>query len=253
MVQRRTGRDLDHEHRPERIRERLARPRGESALGDFVLGGVDGVITTFAVVAGSTGGRLSAATVIILGLANLVADGFSMGIANYLGTRSRQQEVRRAREDELWQLEAHPEGERREIREIFAHKGFEGDTLDRIVDTITADPEVWVDTMMREELKLSEISAQPLRAGLATFVAFAVCGFVPLLPYVFGLAGDDTLFWSSAGLAAATFLALGIAKGAVLGASRTRSGLQTLAIGGTAAILAYAIGALLHGIFGVTA
>lgn len=246
-------RDLEAEHDPERIRQRLAQPAGESALGDFVLGGVDGVITTFAIVAGSAGGRLPVATIIILGLANLVADGFSMAVSNYLGTRSRQQEVRRAREDEAWQIATHPEGERSEIREIFAKKGFDRPTLDRIVEVITASPKVWIDTMMAEELKLSEVGARPLRAANATFLAFVLCGLVPLLPFILGLAPADTLFVASALLAAATLFALGAAKGTMLGMRPLGSGAQTLAIGGAAALLAYGVGMLLYWLFGVAA
>lgn len=238
----RRRRDLQDEHRTARIRARLERPRGESPLGDFVLGGVDGVVTTFAVIAGSAGGRLSAATIIILGLANLLADGFSMAASNYLGTSSRQQEIARARADEDWQVEEHPEGERREIREIFARKGFDAETLDRVVEVITSDRKVWVDTMMAEELKLSEVSAQPLRAALVTFLAFALFGSFPLLPFLLGTGPFDSMFGTSLGLAAVAFFGLGIAKGAVLGFSPVRAGLQALAIGSLAAALAYGTG-----------
>ena len=243
-------RDLAKEHALHRIRARLARPSGESSLGDFILGGVDGVVTTFAVVAGSAGGQLASSTVIILGLANLIADGFSMAVSNYLGTRSRQQEVARSRADEAWQIEEFPEGERQEIREIFARKGFDAATLDEIVEVITSDREVWIDTMMAEELKLSEVSARPLRAGLATFVAFSICGFIPLLPFVLGFEAFDAMFGVSAALAAGTFFALGTGKGRVLGLPPIRSGLQTLAIGSIAAALAYAAGSVLHQILG---
>lgn len=238
-------RDLEEEHRPATIRRRLAQPTGESALGDFILGGVDGVITTFAVVAGSAGGRLSIATVIVLGLANLVADGFSMGVSNYLGTRSRQEEVARARADEAWQIEAHPEGEQQEIREIFARKGFGGETLDRVVEVITSDRKIWIDTMMEQELKLSEIVARPLRAGLVTFAAFVICGFLPLLPFILSGAPTPSLFLVSAGMAAATFFGLGLGKGHLLQGSPVASGFQTLVIGLVAAGLAYAIGIVL--------
>ncbi len=244
-------RNLAAEHKPAAIRARLARPRGEGPLGDFVLGGVDGVVTTFAVVAGSAGGQLSLAAVLILGLANLVADGFSMGVSNYLGTRSRQQEVMRARADEAWQIDVDPEGERAEIREVFARKGFAGETLDQIVETITRDREVWIDTMMAEELKLSEVSARPLRAGLVTFAAFSLCGIVPLTPFVLGAGDLDGMFQLSLILSAGTFFALGVGKGAVLGLPRLRSGVQTLAIGSVAAGLAYAVGMLLHQMFGI--
>ena len=241
-------RDLAAEHRPDRIRARLARPRGEGPLGDFVLGGVDGVVTTFAVVAGSAGGRLPLAALIILGLANLAADGFSMAVSNYLGTRSRQQAVMRARADEAWQLDAHPEGERQEIREIFARKGFDDALLDRIVEVITRDRRIWIDTMMAEELKLSEDSARPVRAGLTTLAAFVLCGFVPLLPFLLGGVEFDALFRVSMVLAAAAFFAIGMLKGRALGLPLVRSGVQTLVIGGLAAALAYATGFLLHGL-----
>ena len=247
----RKTRNLAEEHQADRIRDRLESPRGESPLGDFVLGGVDGVVTTFAVVAGSAGGGLSVTAVIILGLANLIADGFSMGISNYLGTRSRQQEVAQARADENWQIKADPEGERREIRQIFARKGFHGDTLDRVVEVVTSDDRVWVDTMMAEELKLSEISARPRRAAFYTFVAFVLCGFIPLLPFVAGIGVFDRMFAVSTALAAATFLALGIGKGIVLRAPPLRSGLQTLLIGSAAAALAYGIGFGLRTLFGI--
>lgn len=247
----RQRRNLAKEHGADRIRNRLESPRGESPLGDFVLGGVDGVVTTFAVVAGSAGGGLSVTTVIILGLANLAADGFSMGISNYLGTRSRQQEVAQARADENWQLQANPEGERQEIRQIFARKGLEGGTLDQVVDAITSDERVWVDTMMAEELKLSEISARPGRAALYTFVAFVLCGFVPLLPFIVGLGPFERMFAVSTSLAAATFFILGIGKGMVLRVPPLRSGLQTLLIGSVAAGLAYGMGFGLRTIFGI--
>lgn len=247
----RQTRNLADEHRTDRIRDRLDSPRGESPLGDFVLGGVDGVVTTFAVVAGSAGGGLSVTAVIILGLANLIADGFSMGISNYLGTRSRQQEVAQARADENWQIKANREGERQEIRQIFARKGLEGETLDRVVDAVTSDDRVWVDTMMAEELKLSEISARPRRAAFYTFLAFVLCGIVPLLPFIAGIGLFDRMFAISTALAAATFLALGIGKGLVLRAPPLRSGLQTLLIGSVAAALAYGIGFGLGTMFGI--
>lgn len=214
-----------------------------------MLGGVDGVVTTFAVVAGSAGCQLASTIVIILGIANLIADGFSMVVSNYLGTRTRQEEVRQSRADEQWQIDVFPEGEREEIREIFARKGFEGTGLDEIVEIITADREVWVDTMMAEELRLSDVSTRPLRAGVTTFVAFSICGAIPLLPFLIGAGDFNAMFFASASLGAATFLALGMGKGRVVGISPVRSGLQTLAMGGVAAILAYVAGYVLHLIF----
>lgn len=244
---------LRAEHQPERIKARIARPAGESWLGDAVLGGVDGVVTTFAVVAGSTGGRLPATVVIVLGLANLVADGFSMAVSNYLGTRSRQQEVQQAKKDESRQIARYPKGEIAEIREIFASKGFSGKTLDQVVNVITSDREVWTETMLHEELKLSEVAAHPFRAGLATFLAFGLFGFIPLIPYVAPIVPRSAVFLASSGLAAVAFFALGVWKGAVLKSSPWKSGLQVLVVGGIAAVLAYSVGSLLRSLFGLTA
>ena len=247
------SRDLVAEHRPLEIGRRLSSPTGASWLGDAVLGGSDGVVTTFAVVAGSAGGGLSTAVIIVLGLANLIADGFSMAVGNYLGTRSRLEEVDRARRDEAWQIGQYPEGEAAEVREIFARKGFAGETLDRIVETITADREVWIETMMHEELRLSSVSARPMRAAIATFIAFGLFGFVPLIPFVVPGFDPASRFAFSAGFAALAFVALGFWKGKVLKTSLWASALQTLAIGAVAACLAYGAGALLRSLFGLAA
>lgn len=244
-------RRLWESHQPEQIKERIAKPKGEGWLGDAVLGGVDGVVTTFAVVAGSTGGRLSATVVIVLGLANLLADGFSMAVSNYLGTRSRQQEVQQAKEDEARQIAQFPQGEVAEIREIFASKGFTGRTLDKVVKVITSNREVWAETMLLEELKLSEVAAHPMQAATATFLAFGLFGFIPLIPFLAPIASPDAAFFISSGLAAVALFTLGLWKGAVLKTSPLTSGLQILVIGGIAAVLAYSAGAVLYLMFGL--
>ncbi len=251
MWQQTRHRDLKEEHRPEKIRERISARGGQSWLGDAVLGGVDGIVTTFAVVAGSAGGQLSTHVVIILGLANLFADGFSMAISNYLGTRSRREEVEEAKEDESWQIESYPLGEHREVREIFARKGFRGPTLDHIVDVITRDKEVWIDTMLEEELNLQKVAASPRRAAIVTFIAFVLFGSIPLTPFVFPMQTQQQLFLISGGLSAVAFAILGVWKGAMLHRPPLRSGLQTFLIGSIAALLAYGVGAVLHLLFGV--
>lgn len=242
----------DHikDHSPARIRSRLANPRGLSPLGDFMLGGVDGVITTFAVVAGSAGGQLPSSTVIILGLANLIADGFSMSVSNYLGTRTRQDEVRQGRRNEERHISLYPEGERGEIREIFARKGLAGSDLEKVVEVITADRRVWVDTMMAEELRLTEETARPMKAAFTTYVAFSICGLVPLIPFLLGVGEFKSMFLASSLLGVLTFFLLGMGKGRVLGTPSFSSGVRTLVIGGAAAILAYFTGYLLRNLIG---
>ncbi|MHB9029369.1 MAG: VIT1/CCC1 transporter family protein [Candidatus Latescibacterota bacterium] len=248
---RRKQRNLKNEHRPEKIRKRISRKKGESVLGDAVLGGVDGIVTTFAVIAGSAGGKLSSQVVIILGLANLIADGFSMAVSNYLSTKSEGEQVERAREDESRQIEEYPKGERREVREIFARKGFDDATLNYIVEVITSNRDVWVDTMLSDELKMRIVSESPRHAAVTTFVAFVFFGFVPLIPYIFSFP-QTLLFPVSSCLAAFAFISLGVWKGVALHRSPIRSGVQTFVVGGIAAVLAYGVGALLHSLFGMS-
>lgn len=242
----------DHmrDHSLARIRSRLGDPRGLSPLGDFMLGGVDGVITTFAVIAGSAGGQLPSSTVIILGLANLIADGFSMSVSNYLGARARQDEVRQGRREEERHISLYPEGERREIREIFARKGLTGSVLEKVVEVVTADRRVWVDTMMAEELRLTEEAAPPIKAAFTTYLAFTICGLVPLFPFLLGEGNFNSMFLASSLLGFLTFFILGLGKGRVLGTPGLGSGLRTLAIGGAAAALAYATGHVLRSLIG---
>ena len=241
---------LRTEHKPETIRARLDRDNGQSYLGDAVLGAVDGCVTTFAVVASATGAELPHTVVIILGLANLVADGFSMAVGNYLGAKSEREKVDRARRTEEHHIRHFPEGEREEIRQIFAAKGFEGEVLEKIVEVITSDKRLWVDTMLSDELGLQVEHRHPVRAGLATFAAFLAVGSIPLIPFMFhglGMSG----FGASAVMTGFAFAGVGVAKGLVLGGSAIRAGLETLLMGGAAAALAYGLGIWLHGLFGM--
>lgn len=248
-----TGADhLGEEHRPAAVKARLAAARRHGYLGDAVLGAIDGCVTTFAVVAGAVGAGFSANVVIILGLANLIADGFSMAVSNFLNAKSRIEEVEKARRDELRHIEQIPDGEREEIRQIFAAKGFEGEVLEKIVGVITSDHKLWVDTMLVEEHGLRLEGPDPRRAGLATFLAFGAVGLLPLIPFLIpGAESAADRFFASSVLTAVAFSAVGIVKGRVLERPILRSGAETLLIGSAAAALAYGIGLVLGNAFGV--
>lgn len=234
------------DHRPEGIRARLNRRKPHDYLGDAVLGALDGCVTTFAVVAGATGGALAPVVVIILGFANLIADGFSMAVGNYHATKSHNEHVDKIRRQEDRHIEEIPDGEREEIRQIFADKGFEGDTLERVVDTITSSRKVWVDTMLTEEYGLSLDGPDPIKAAWVTFLAFLVAGFVPLIPYLLPTLEPATMFKASCIVTAAAFFGIGWLKARQLEQPQFRGAMQTLLTGGGAAILAYIAGHLLR-------
>lgn len=244
------SRGLKKQHRPAIIRRRLSAKPGDSHLADAVLGGIDGCVTTFAVVAGAAGGGLPNTVIVVLGFANLVADGFSMAASNYLSVKSRREEVLKTRRQEEDHIARIPQGEREEIRQIFRNKGFRGGVLEKVVDVITRDDELWIRTMLTEEHGLQIEGRGPLRAGAATFAAFVAVGLMPLLPFLTpGLAAGRELGASGA-VTALAFLAIGALKGAVLRAPLIRSGLETLAVGGAAAGLAYAAGSVLRRLYG---
>ena len=134
-------------------------------LPEFVYGGIDGAVTTFAVVAGATGANLESSVVIILGFANLIADGFSMSVGSYLSHKADQHHYEKWRNREIWEVENEPEEGRREIREIYVQKGFRGSILEQVVAQITSKKDVWVDTMMKEELEILPPSKSPLSIG----------------------------------------------------------------------------------------
>ena len=165
-------------------------------LPEFVYGATDGTVTTFAVVAGVMGASLSSAVVLVLGFANLFADGFSMAIANYLSSKSH--------------LELH-----------------------------------------REHNSKCEEHKKPRKTALATFTAFLIVGFIPLLPFVLGIfypLVEIYQFNLSIILTAIAFLIVGAVKGEVIGKKPIHSAIETLVIGGIAAILAFLVGYLLSGL-----
>ncbi len=230
---------MEHGHSREAIARRLAQAPAVSYLRDWVYGGIDGTVTTFAVVAGVVGADLSNGVVLILGVANVVADGFSMAASNYSGTKTEHEEEARLRAIEERHIEAVPDGEREEIRQIFRGKGFAGPDLERAVDVITADTKRWVDTMLSEEYGLPKAMRSPLKAALSTFASFILCGSVPLLPFVVRAPAAFVLSIVMTGL---VFFLIGSGKSRWSPVSWWRSGCETLAIGMGAATLAYLIG-----------
>ena len=233
---------MEHEHSTQAIHERLLAGPTHNYLRDWIYGGIDGSVTTFAVVSGVAGAQLSPLIILILGFANLFADGFSMAASNFLGTKAELDDWRRLEAIENRHIDLAPDGEREEVRQIFQLKGFEGDDLNRIVELVTSDRERWVNTMLTEEYGLPREVRSPWIAAWSTFAAFVVCGLIPLLPYLIGL--RQPLFVSIM-MTGTVFFVIGSIKSRWSTTSWWQSGLTTLAVGAIAALIAYATGLLL--------
>lgn len=239
------------EHRPEAIRERLQRSRKPSYLSDAVLGGIDGCVTTFAIISGTVGAGFSASVALVLGVANLIADGFSMAISNYEAIRAQQELTESIRFSEEDHLDKIPDGEREEIRQIFRKKGFTGDVLEKIVSTITNDRNLWIDTMLAEEHGLLKDNLNPFRSAMTTFSAFILVGAVPLISFMIPGLEMDVQFIISSCLAAIMFFLIGATKSVIFSRPVMRSGVRTLLTGSAAASLAFVSGYVLRAVFGV--
>ena len=213
---------------------------------DFIYGSIDGAVTTFAIVAGVVGAGLSPGIILILGFANLFADGFSMAAANYQASKARNEFIQMKRKQEEWEIDNLEAEEKEEIRDIYRKKGFKDELLEEIVRIITSRRKVWVDTMMREELGLIEDEKEPIDSSVSTFVGFNVIGVIPLIPFIIFLAFDsnlnsETFLYSTISVAIAFFI-VGMIKAKIVKKSMIRSGLYTLIIGGIAATVAYMVG-----------
>lgn len=233
-----------HGHTPQEITERLSVGQKDSNLKDMIYGGIDGAVTTFAIVAGVEGAGLPHSIIVALGLANILADGFSMAASNYSGTKAELDDRNRIIQIERHHIEQHPEGEMEELRQILHMRGLSGDVLEQATQAIASNHEKWIDLMLTDEYGLKRDNPAPFRAAVATFAAFLVAGAVPLIPFLFRF---ENPFITSIYMTLTTFFAIGIAKSHWSLAKWWRSGTETLLIGGMAAALAYFVGGLFHG------
>lgn len=220
----------------------------EKYLGEFVYGGIDGCVTTFAVVSGSVGAGLDTSVILILGFANLIADGFSMSVGAFLSTQSERQKFQKHQQIEYNAVDEFPEEEREEIRVIYRRKGFEGALLEQVVDVITADKDRWVNDMMKEELEMIEEEKSPIWIGFFTFLSFLIIGLIPLGVYVvdFITPLHVNLFLVSSVLTGTGFVFIGWVKTWVTESSWIKGVVETLILGASAACLSYFVGDFLE-------
>ena len=224
---------------------------GGSSIKSLVYGGLDGIITTFAVVAGVAGAELAAGIVLILGFANLIADGISMAIGDYLSTRAETEYNEAERARETWEVENYPEGEKLELVELYQEKGVPKEDAEQLVGILSRHHDAWVDVMMVEELGIIEERESPIKNAFVTFFSFTIFGFVPLVAYVLARAVPffaENTFVVACVLTGLTLFGLGAQKVRITDKNWFMSGAEMLILGGVAAAAAYGIGALLRGL-----
>ena len=215
---------------------------GGDAVRDLILGMSDGLTTPFALAAGLAGAASSNILVVIGGLAEIAAGSISMGLGGYLAAKSLADTYHRELARETEETHTMPAEERAEVWRIFRDYGLRGAALEQATTAVTANRDAWVRFMMREELGLEEPAPRGALWSAARIAgAYVVAGTIPLAPYVMPLSIDTSLMLSATvtGIALAIF---GAIKGRYTGAAPIRAALQTLAIGGTAAAVAYWIG-----------
>ncbi len=237
----------------DRTRGREGRSRLGPYIGSVVYGGLDGIITTFAVVSGVAGAQLGSGVILILGAANLLADGFSMGTGDYLSTRSEREYYEQEARRQAWEIEHFPEDRRAKLLALLRRQGYSEADAEQTAAIQTSDRERWVNAMMVEEIGMLRGNADPMANALATFIAFLIAGSLPLLVYLIGLAVPvvpETAFSISILLSALALFGLGAAKVFVTRLNPIRSGLEMLLVGGLAGGVAYVVGALLKQITG---
>lgn len=225
--------------------------QGSQYIGSMVYGGLDGVVTTFAAVSGVAGANLGAHIVLIMGLANLLADGLSMAVGAYLSDKSEHEYYEREYQRESWEVEHFPQGEKDEMIEIYKEQGYSDEDAKQLIEIISTNKESWVEQMMLLELGLLKDDKKPIISGLVTFIAFLIAGAIPLAGYLItnaAGASGQTSFLISAFVSGLTLFALGAAKVKVTGLKPLRSGIEMLLVGGIAAVVAFAVGLFLKGI-----
>ncbi len=223
-------------------------------IKSIVYGGLDGIITTFAIVAGITGAKMNPSTVLILGIANLLADAISMGVGDYLSTKSEIEYQKKERSREKWEVENYPEGEKLEIVQLFHDKGMSKEDARKIAAILENNKKAWIDTMMIQELGFPDDKESALKNGGITFLSFIIFGIIPLFSYILALLvptigrESTTLFVLAIFLTAVTLFILGALKTRITKRNIFLSGLESLVVGGLAAGAAYILGDLLSGI-----
>ncbi len=224
--------------------EKINEKRDGSMLRQVILGGQDGLVNTLGVILGVAAGTGDARIVIIAGLAAAFAESISMAAVAYTSSRASEDFYKSELLREKREIEEMPEMEREEIQHIYYKKGFRGKQLSSIVKKITSDKKMWLEVMMTEELGLGSGDAiNPKREAFIVGGSAFAGSFLPLVPFIF-IPAVALASGTAAVLAIVTLFAAGAVKAKMTTGHWVKAGCEMALIGGMAAFVGYAIGAL---------
>lgn len=212
-----------------------------SSIRDFVFGFGDGINTSLGIAAGVGGADVSSNFIILAALVGMFTGAKAMAVQNYLAVKSQRQLLKSEIAREEWEIENKPDLERQEIEDIYKAKGFSGKDLEMVVNKITSDKKVWLDTMLTEELKLNiEVVGNPLKSAFRMFGAFLVGGILPIIPFFF-LEGYVPLA-IAIGISLSTSFLVGAVKSKLANMSILKGGLEMAGLGTGIALVGFGIG-----------
>ena len=219
--------------------------RQASALSDIILGGQDGLVNVLGVILGMAAATSDTYLVLVAGLAATFAESVSMAAVAYTSTLADADFYESEREREYRHIQDVPHLEAEEIRAIYTEKGFRGELLERIVDTITANNDVWVAVMMAEEHQLTPVDRrQALRSAIIVGLAAIVGSLIPLTPFMFLPVWAS--IWVAIVISALVLFVVGAYKARVTVGHPGKSGLEMAVIGTVSALVGYAVGVILR-------
>jgi VIT1/CCC1 family predicted Fe2+/Mn2+ transporter len=214
-------------------------------LRDVILGGQDGLVNILGIILGVIAGGGSKVVLLAAGFAAAITESISMGAVGYTSAVSERDYYAAERARESAEIDTTPEAERLEIRDIYAAKGFAGDLLDRVVDTITANRDAWLATMMDEELHLQPVQTPDIfRSAIVITVATLIGHLIPLLPFAW--LSRTTALVTAIVLSALVLFGVGVYESVTLAGDWRRNGLKMVVIGLGAAAVGFLIGRLFH-------
>jgi VIT1/CCC1 family predicted Fe2+/Mn2+ transporter len=229
-------------------------PQTSEYVKAVVFGGLDGIMTTFAIVNAAAGSNFDWKTILLLGISNAFADGFSMGFGEFVSANAERDHALSERERERWEVENCLDFEIKEMVDLYTQRGFSEEEAAEIVRILQKNHDVFVDFMMIHELGIYvdvEDKWGPLKQGIVMFLAFITFGAIPTAPYFSGHGvGTDATYLASIVVTGISLVLLGLARGHLTGFSMVMSAMIIAASGAASGAISYTVGLVVNAMIG---